>query len=144
MEKQQTYANHVRWYPLFHFTVVPLLLLNLIWQAVLLYQAPGWSQAEAVVFGLTIILLALAARLMALRAQDRVIRLEERLRHQRLLESDLAAKGENLPVGEIIALRFASDEELPGIVSQVVVGTLKTPKEIKMAVKNWRGDYLRV
>src|SRR6185503_14087311 len=104
MAQEQTYQNHVRWYPLMHFVVVPLLLLNLIWQIVLLYQAPSWTQGEAVIFGLTIILLAIAARLQSLKAQDRVIRLEERLRYSNLLApatAELAAS--KLALGELIA-----------------------------------------
>jgi hypothetical protein len=91
-----------------------------------------------------LILLALAARLQVLKAQDRVIRLEERLRFQGLLSDDLAQKAANLPVGKLIALRFASDEELPELVQKCLNGELKSSKEIKLAVKNWRGDYLRV
>jgi hypothetical protein len=83
-------------------------------------------------------------RINPLKAQDRLIRLEEQLRYQRVLSADLAAQASTLPVGKIVALRFAPDEELPGLVTQVLDGKLNTSKEIKQAIKNWRGDYFRV
>lgn len=91
-----------------------------------------------------LIILSLAARIQALKAQDRIIRLEERLRYNRLLTGDVAEKASTLPIGQIIALRFASDDELPSLVQRTLDGEFKTNKEIKLAVKNWRGDYLRV
>ncbi len=144
MAEQQTYANHTRYFPLFHFVVIPLLLLNLIYQAVRLYQEPSWDRGIWVVLCVVFILIALVARLMALKVQDRVIRLEERLRYHRLLGSDLAGKSENLAVGQIIALRFASDEELPGLVERTLNGEFASPKDIKLAIQSWRGDHLRV
>lgn len=144
MTTEQTYQNHVRWYPLFHFIVVPLLFVNLIWQAVVLYQQPSWNQGEALLFAMTIVLLATAARLQALKAQDRVIRLEERLRYNNILPPDVTRRAADLPAGNLIALRFASDAELHELVGQVLDGKLTTSKEIKTAIKNWRGDYLRV
>ena len=89
------------------------------------------------------ILLALAARLQALKVQDRVIRLEERLRYRDLLSADLAARASDLPVSQIIALRFASDAELGGLVERTLNGEFEKTKDIKLAIKDWRGDYLR-
>lgn len=147
MADQQNYSNHTRWYPLFHFVVAPLLILNFLGHIVRLFLAePGSGRkmiAFWIVFSLVIILLALAARSMALRVQDRVIRLEERLRYKELLPADVAAKASDLPVSEIIALRFASDTELPGLVEKVLNGELKGNKPIKQAVQNWRPDHLR-
>lgn len=144
MSETQNYQNHVRWYPLFHFVLIPLLLFNLIWQAVMLYQERTWDRAEFVLLSLGLILLALTARLQALKAQDRLVRLEERLRYKNLLLDELAKKASNLKTGEMIALRFASDEELPELVEKCLNGEFKDTKEIKLAVKNWRGDYLRI
>ncbi len=126
---------------------MPLLLINFLEHVVRIFTNAGdarWEQAFWAVFSLAIILLGLAARLMALKAQDRIIRLEERLRYHRLLASDLASRAENLPVGQIIALRFASDTELGGLVERALNGEFATPKDIKLAIKDWRGDYLRV
>jgi len=144
MAVEQNYSNHVRWYPLAHFVVGPLLLLNIIWQGVRLYQEPSWNQAEAVVFAVTVIMLSVAARLQALKAQDRVIRLEEQLRFNRLLSPEVAAKAANLDIEKLIALRFASDVELPELLDAVLEKRLHSSKEIKTAIKAWRGDYLRV
>ncbi|HNQ15086.1 MAG TPA: DUF6526 family protein [Pyrinomonadaceae bacterium] len=144
MAETQNYKNHTRWFPLFHFVITPLLLFNLVWQSYQLYYDRSWDRAEWTLMALVFILITLAARIMALKAQDRVIRLEERLRYEKLLPADLAAKASTLKTGDIIALRFASDEELPDLANRVVAGEFASTKEIKLAIKNWRGDYLRV
>ena len=144
MDETQNYGNHVRWYPLFHFVLVPILALNFLYQAFRLYQEPGLDRAIWVVMCLVFLLMISAARLQALKAQDRVIRLEERLRYKELLSLDLNRKAEGLRIGQIIALRFASDEELPGLVERTLNGEFLKSKDIKIAVKSWRGDHLRV
>jgi hypothetical protein len=144
MAEQQNYQNHTRWFPLFHFVITPLLLFNLIWQSVRMYQDFSWDRAELVLLAITLILLSLAARLQALKVQDRVIRLEERLRFKELLTPELALKAANLRTNQMIALRFASDEELPSLIEKTINGEFLTTKEIKQSIKNWRGDYLRV
>jgi hypothetical protein len=127
---------------------MPLLALNFLSHLVRLFMAEPFSGRKTlafwVLFSLVLILLGLAARLMALKVQDRVIRLEERLRYRELLSPDLAARASDLPVSQIIAFRFASDDELPDLIERVLSGELKTGKEIKLAVRNWRSDYLRV
>lgn len=144
MKEEQTYKNHVRWYPLFHFVVAPIFVLNFLFQAYRFYQEPGLDRGVWVVVCLNFILLALAARLMALKAQDRTIRLEERLRCRELLSAETAAKAQGLSAVQLIALRFASDEELGGLVERTLNGEFANTKEIKLAIKNWRGDHLRV
>ncbi len=143
MAEPQNYQNHVRYFPLFHFVITPLLLFHLIWQSVRLYQEPNWDRAENVLMAIVFILIALAARTQALTVQNRVIRLEESLRYHKILSPDLAFQAEQLPTGTKIALRFASDEELPELVQKAINGEFKNSKEIKLAVKSWRGDYLR-
>lgn len=144
MDKTQNFQNHVRWYPLVHFVITPLLLLNLIWQIVRLSMERSWDRAENLLVAIALILISLAARLQALAAQNRVIRLEEHLRYKEILPTDLAVQAMNLKTSQIIALRFASDEELPELVRRTVNGEFEDTKAIKFAVKNWRGDYLRV
>ena len=145
---EQTYSNHTRWYPLFHFVVMPLLVLNLLSHIVRLYLAPPESGRKTLAFwvllSFTLILLALASRVQALKAQDRVIRLEERLRYREVLSPELAKRADALRTGQIIALRFAPDEELAGLVERTLNGEFAKTKDIKLAIKNWRGDYLRV
>jgi hypothetical protein len=144
MADQQNYSNHTRWYPLFHFVLVPILLLNFLSHLVRFFMAPSWNLFFWVVLSIVLILMALTSRLMALKAQDRVIRLEEKLRHQQLLSDELLANATGLTVGQIIALRFASDAELPSMVERTLTGEFAKNKEIKMAVKDWRPDYHRV
>lgn len=145
---EQNYSNHTRWYPLFHFVVMPLLVLNLLSHLVRLFLAAPESGRKALAFwtvlSLALILLALASRLQALKAQDRVIRLEERLRYREVLTPELAKRADGLRTGQIIALRFASDEELSVLVERTLNGEFEKTKDIKLAIKNWRGDYLRV
>ncbi len=143
MPKVQNYSNHVRWFPLQHFVVAPLLLIFLIYQSVRLYQEPTLDRAVMVIFAVTIILLSIAARLQSLAVQNRVIRLEERLRYRELLSPDAVARAAKLRTRQIIALRFAPDDELPGLVDRTLNGEFARPKEIKMAVKNWRADFMR-
>jgi hypothetical protein len=144
MSDTQNYQNHARNFPLVHFVLFPLFFLNLIWQAVRLYQEPSLDRVWFVLVSIGFILLTLAARVQALKAQDRVVRLEERLRYREILPKELAEKAMDLRPGQIIALRFASDEELPELVQKALNGEFKNGREIKLAVKNWRGDYLRV
>ena|SRR5436190_19228855 len=146
MADQQNYSNYTRWYPLVHFVIMPLLILNFLEHVVRIFMVSGgerWEQAFWALLSVVLILLALAARLQALTVQDRVIRLEERLRYRDLLSADLAAKASNLPVSQIIALRFASDGELGGLVERTLNGEFENTKAIKLAIKDWRGDYLR-
>lgn len=144
MPTTQNYKNHIRWYPLVHFILSPLLTINLIWQSVRLYQESSWDRGESVLLAAALIILSVAARLQALAAQDRVIRLEERLRYSMILSAGLAARAAELPTKQMIALRFAGDDELPKLVERTLGGEFKTNKEIKLAIRNWRGDYLRV
>lgn len=147
MAEQQNFSNHTRYFPLFHFVIIPLLALNFLCHLVRLFIAEPQSGRKALAYwtllSLVFILMALAARLQALTVQNRVIRLEEKLRYKSVLSSELAAKAENLSVGQIVALRFASDEELPSMVERTLNGEFATPKDIKKAVKNWRSDHLR-
>lgn len=141
---EQSYENHTRWHPPFHFFLAPLFLLNIIFALVQLFRFRDLDRAVWVALALGLFVLNGLARINALRVQDRVIRLEERLRYQRLLPTTQAQRTEELPVGQVVALRFASDEELPELVAQVLEGRLVTGKEIKRAIKKWRPDDLRV
>ena len=116
----QSFANHTRWHPPFHFFVMPVLLINVIWSAVVFFRNPGWNQGWWIVVSLALVVLAFLVRINPLRAQDRIIRLEEQLRYRRLLPADLAQQTEKLSTGQVIALRFASDDELAGLVRQVL------------------------
>jgi hypothetical protein len=140
----QSYSNHTRWHAPFHFFLAPVLLINFIVAIVQLYRYPGWERGWWVVVSLALVVLGALVRVNPLRAQDRLIRLEERLRMREVLPPELAARAGELSAGQLVALRFAPDEELEGLVRQVLDGRLTKPAEIKRAVRNWRGDYLRV
>jgi Family of unknown function (DUF6526) len=131
MSETQNYQNHTRWFPLVHFVLFPLLLVNLIWHCVRTYQDFSWDRAEFILVSIILILLSFAARLQPLKAQDRVIRLEEQLRYANVLPKDLAEKAGKLRAGQMIALRFASDAELPDMVQRTLNGEFATSKEIR-------------
>ncbi len=139
--KPQSFANHARYDPIFHFFMAPLALLLLVWaitHAIRHYdhEALAWVVAAVLIF-----LAIFKTRTYALKVQDRVIRLEERLRLANLLPSNSPLPA--LTEGQWIALRFASDAECPGLAEKAVAGNL-TAKQIKEAIQNWRGDYFRV
>ena len=140
----QSYANHTRWHAPFHFFVLPVLLINVIWSIVDCVKHPTWNCHWWIVVSVALLLLGFLCRTNSLKVQDRIIRLEERLRYQQLLPADLARLASSLTVGQTIALRFAADEELEGLVREVLSGKLTKPVEIKRAIKNWRPDTFRV
>ena len=142
-EREQNYKNHTRLFPLFHFVVLPIMLLNFLNSIRHVWLVPNRSTAWAMVVAFGFAALALSARVMALAVQDRVIRLEMQLRLMRVLSPDLQNRIAALKRGHFVALRFASDEELPGLVREITDGRLQTPKEIKLRVKNWQADWLR-
>jgi Family of unknown function (DUF6526) len=139
----QTYKTHTRFFPPFHFFVVPVLLINVLVAGWMLYRAPGGFALWQVVVAMALLMAALTARLMALAVQDRVIRLEMRLRLREVLPADLQARISDITREQCVGLRFASDAELPGLVRKVLSGDLKTTSDIKQQVAQWQGDYLR-
>src|ERR1700682_1452649 len=96
----QTYANHTRWHPPFHFFVMPVLLINVIWSIIYCVMRPGWNRGWWIVVSLALLLLAFQTRTYSLKVQDRIIRLEENLRYQRLLSADLAHQASSLKLGQ--------------------------------------------
>jgi hypothetical protein len=143
-QQTQTYASHRRYIPAFHFFVLPVLLGNIIVAIVRLVRAPALSTTWGLLVALAIGIGIVYARFMPLRAQDRVIRLEERNRLERLLPADLRGRIGELTPSQLIALRFAPDDEVADLVRRSLSGELKGSGEIKRAIRNWRGDYLRV
>ncbi len=146
MPTPQNYKNHTRFNPPFHFFVAPLSILNLIVAiAVLVHHWPHhWALLIwLVVMAVAFVVLVTLTRVYPIRVQDRLIRLEEHLRYQRLLTPELAASAQSLALNQIIALRFASDAELPTLIQRALSENLE-PKAIKQAITNWRADDLRV
>lgn len=140
----QNYANHTRWHPPFHFFVLPVMMINFIWSIVDFVKAPGANSGWWVVVSLALALLTFFVRTNSLKVQDRIIRLEERVRYQQLLSPALAEQCAALTTAQIIALRFAGDDELEELAGATVAGKFAKTKDIKQAIKNWRADTFRV
>jgi len=139
----QTYSNHVRRDPLFHFFVLPVLAISLGVSVYVCVHRPCFLTAWGIVFVFAVTVIALKARLYALKVQDRIIRLEERLRLAVLLPESLCPQIAKLSEDQLIALRFAYDEEIPALVERTLSANLSRA-DIKKSVKNWRPDYWRV
>ncbi len=139
----QNLANHTRWDPPFHFFILPVFLITWIVSIVVLVRHPCFYSAWGVVLATAAAIAVLKIRQYAVKVQDRVIRLEERLRLATLLPATQQAQIARLSEDQLIGLRFASDEELPGLVSKTLTESLKR-SDIKKAIRNWRGDYWRV
>ena len=142
-ERVQTYKNHVRWFPPFHFFVVPVLLLNFINQVRHLWLQPSRSTAFGAVVALALVMGAVLSRVMVTAVQDRLIRLEMRLRLQQILPADLRGRINELTQRQLVSLRFGGDAEMPALVRDVLDGRLKTAKEIKLRVTDWQADWQR-
>ena len=143
MAETQTFATHRRYFPLFHFFIIPMLLLNVILRVVYLWRHAGARMAWwDVAFGVVLLLGALAGRLMTLTVQDRLIRLEESVRMQRLLPDDLRGRVSEFTTGQMISLRFCPDDELPALARIVLTDKIHSRDEIKKRIKSWRADEL--
>jgi len=139
----QTFENHMRILPAFHYVAFPLFAVNFFFALYQTVTAFSWANLVALGLSVGLILLFFLARVMALSVQDRVIRLEETLRMRALLPADLQARIGEFTVKQLVALRFASDGELPGLARQVLDGTIQDQKAIKKMVREWRADYQR-
>jgi hypothetical protein len=143
-EPTQNYATHRRFIPAYHFFAVPVLLANVIVTAIYFVRDPRFITGWSIVVALALFLAILYLRFMPVRAQDRIIRLEERARLERLMPTDLRGRIEELTATQLIAIRFASDDEVPDLTRRALSGDLKTQGDIKRAIRNWRADHLRV
>lgn len=142
--RPQTYANHKRVYPLFHLFVTPILIANFVVRLVESFREPSAGSAWAAVVAAALYGVAFSARHMALILQNRLISLEQRLRLAQVLPDDLRDRADELKLGQLIALRFASDAELPELTRRCLAGEFAKNDDIKRAVKDWRRDTLRV
>lgn len=141
---QQNYSNHTRWHPPFHFLLSPILLVHLIYSAKLAYDVPGYHSLEALLLAIGLFVMGFLTRVNALKAQDRTIRLEEKLRYREVLSPEMQKRAEALSTAQVVALRFASDAELPQLIEKTLAGLLPNPKAIKQAIQHWRPDFDRV
>ena len=141
--QSQSFVNHARTVPGFHYGVIGALSLNFLWSLVRLYRVPGLDALVGVVTAVGLLGLLFYARMFPLRVQDRIIRLEMSLRLASVLPADLRARVGSLRPGQLVALRFASDAELPGLVRQVLDENLTDRGEIKKRIREWQPDHLR-
>jgi hypothetical protein len=149
-KKPQNYANHARFDPPFHFYLAPIFVLGLVLALVHFFAHFSHSDFRDNLHAFLLILLAIAfivlilkMRFYSIRVQDRVIRLEERLRLLQLLQEPLRSRIPELTEDQLIGLRFASDAEIPKLAERALNEKLSR-KQIKQAVQNWRPDYWRV
>ena len=139
----QNFQNHTRWVPAYHFVAAPILLINVIWSLVKLVRFPSADSVMGLLVALAIFIVWLYARVFSLTVQDRVIRLEMTLRLERLLPPDLKPRINEFTVGQLIALRFAGDDELPALAKSVLQQNITSRADIKKMIKNWKPDYQR-
>ncbi|MGI8496346.1 MAG: DUF6526 family protein [Gemmatimonadaceae bacterium] len=139
----QSADKHTRWVPGFHFVAGTLALVNMIWSIYRLVVRPGADSAEMLLVAVLLLQLFWYVRQFPVTVQDRVIRLEERLRLARLLPPDLQPRIDELTPRQLVALRFASDAELPELTRRVLAEKLTDPRAIKALISQWRPDYLR-
>ena len=143
-DQTQTYETHRRFHPLFHFMILPVVAINVI---VTIVVAVRWFSLLAVwnvIVALAFFALAVVVRVYATENQDRIIRVEETLRLGRVLPPDLRPRIADLTTGQLIALRFCGDDELPDLVRSVLAGEVRGRENIKKRIRKWRGDTQRV
>jgi hypothetical protein len=143
MSETQNLQNHTKLVPGFHFFVLPVLVINLIWSIVDMVHGFSAQSTKSAVVALALLMLAFTTRLMALTVQDRVIRLEMRLRLQQLLPADLRPRIPEFTVSQLVSLRFAGDAELPDLARKVLQDKVTNRKAIKELVRDWQPDFLR-
>ena len=142
-EKVQNFENHTRIVPPYHMFVIPIFMINFIWRLVQLKDGITFGSIMNLLLAIAFVILVLYARLFTLTVQDRVIRLEMRLRMERLLPPDLRSRIPEFTIPQLISLRFAGDEELAVLARQVLDEKLNDRKTIKRRIKKWQADFLR-
>lgn len=143
----QNYSNHTRYYPLHHFIITPLTLVYLGWSIYGLVDAWGTTELAHAIFhiigAIILLLLPLLSRIYALKNQDRIIRLELRQHFFELTGTSFLSYERKLRMSQIVALRFAGDDEFVALVEKTINEGLRS-KEIKKQIKNWKEDTKRV
>jgi hypothetical protein len=141
--KPQNYANHVKWDPPFHFFLVPVAVAQVIVAVVHLFRFPSLGSVWLLVLSMAFLVTIGRMRAYGAGVQDRVIRLEERLRLSQVLAEPLRSRIGELSDKQLVGLRFASDSELPALVQRALDEKLSLG-DIKKSVTNWRPDYSRI
>lgn len=139
----QNFANHRRIVPLYHVGIFGILAINLIWRLVQLVRWPSWPALLELAVAVALLGLSFYVRIFALTVQDRIIRLEMRLRLKEILPADLKGRINELTRDQFVALRFASDAEMPDLMREVLTNNIGNRDEIKRRIKTWVPDDLR-
>ena len=139
----QSFATHRRFIPGYHYALLGILVVNFVGQLVGAIRHPSWSSAWDVVMAVAFILMGWYLRAFPNRVQDRVIRLEERMRLGRLLPPELRPRLGEFTPAQLVALRFASDDELAALAGRVLNETITDKRAIKALIQQWRADHLR-
>jgi hypothetical protein len=142
-DRPQSFKNHARFVPPFHLFAFPISIVNAVWLLIRAFKSPSWDTGIAAAMGVALVVMFFYARIFALTVQDRVIRLEMRLRLRELLPADLQPRIHELTRRQLVALRFAGDRELPSLVRRVLDERLNDGKAIKKLVQDWQADHLR-
>jgi hypothetical protein len=142
-DKTQSYANHRKFVPPYHFVLFGIFVINLLWSVVRAVRAFSFESVWSIFMALALFVLAFYMRIFALTVQDRVIRLEMRLRLKDLLSGELRGRIGELTPGQLIALRFASDAELPDLVREALSNNIQDRDVIKRKIRDWQADHLR-
>jgi hypothetical protein len=139
----QSYANHARYVPGYHLVAFGILVLNFVYRVIRLVRHPEHPFVMDLLLAVAFLLIFFYARQFSMTVQDRVIRLEMRLRLARLLPPDLVDRIGELTLDQLVALRFASEGELPELTRKVLAERITDRKTIKQMVKDWQADTLR-
>jgi hypothetical protein len=144
MSETQSYQNHKRYVPAYHYYTAAGALAVLVWAIYRVIQNFSLDRIMMLLLVVVVILVSYWARAFALGAQDRIIRLEERLRLATIVPDPLRSRIDDLAVSQLIALRFASDAEAPGLMKRVLDENITDSNQIKLLIKDWRADHVRV
>ena len=142
-QEVQNFENHTKRVPAFHFVVLPIFYLNIIWCIERVIRQHTFGTVVSLLVAIALLLLAFNARIFALTVQNRIIRLEMQLRLQQVLPQDLKPRIPEFTLAQLVSLRFASDAELPELSRKVLDEKLNDPNAIKKLIRNWQPDYLR-
>jgi hypothetical protein len=139
----QSYQSHAKFVPLYHFVTLPILLVNVLLMGWNVVGGPSLESAWALLMAIALFLAALFGRVFALKVQDRVIRLEERLRLRELLPAELKGRVNEFTAEQLIAIRFASDAEVADLAAVVLRENPAKRDAVKKLIKSWRADDAR-
>jgi hypothetical protein len=143
-DQTQELGTHRRWVPAWHFFTVPVLVGNVVVVVVRFVRDPTINNGWGFLVALALLIGIVLSRTFPLRTQDRIIRLEERVRFQRVLPPDLRGRIDDLTTDQLIGLRFAPDDEVLELTRRALGGDLKSRTDIKGAIKSWRADHMRI